>query len=257
MQISRIQIKNFRNFLYADVTLDHKQVIIGENNVGKTNFLRAIQLILDKDFSDNDRQLVEEDFHESLETPLINGEKIEISIYIRGHEHNRKLVAQFADAVVSTTPPTLKFTYKYFPNKDENGNILNYIYEIYKGNGEDKRFTNEDRSYINIYVIKALRDVERELRSGKHSPMYKLVKQYEISTEQLEKISEELKAAAGGILELDEIIHIKQTITDRFSRLSGLQTDNEITLRTFDIDTERLLYTLQAYMGIKERPGSE
>ena len=28
-------------------------MIIGENNVGKTNFLRAIQLILDRDLSDN------------------------------------------------------------------------------------------------------------------------------------------------------------------------------------------------------------
>lgn len=51
--IQRVQIKNFRNYLDVDVTLDHKQVIIGENNVGKTNFLRAIQLILDRDFSDN------------------------------------------------------------------------------------------------------------------------------------------------------------------------------------------------------------
>lgn len=41
--ISRVQIKNFRNFLDVDVALDQKQVIIGENNVGKTNFLRAIQ----------------------------------------------------------------------------------------------------------------------------------------------------------------------------------------------------------------------
>jgi putative ATP-dependent endonuclease of OLD family len=39
--------------------------------------------------------------------------------------------------------------------------------------------------------------------------------------------------------------------------LSGLQYDNEITLRTFDIDTERLLYNLQVYMGRKERPVSE
>ena len=44
--IQRVQIKNFRNYLDVDVTLDHKQVIIGENNVGKTNFLRAIQLIV-------------------------------------------------------------------------------------------------------------------------------------------------------------------------------------------------------------------
>ncbi|MGK9124327.1 AAA family ATPase [Olivibacter sp. SA151] len=255
--ISRVQIKNFRNFLDVDVALDHKQVIIGENNVGKTNFLRAIQLILDKDYSDSDRQLTPEDFHDSIDKPMENGEEIEINLEIKGYEHNSKLKAQFVDAVISDTPPTLRFTYKFVANRDEFGKIINYKYFIFKGNNEDHKFTNEDRSYINIYVIRALRDVERELKSNRNSPLYKLVKQYEISTDHLEEISDALKEAAEGILELDEIVHIKDTLSNRFASLSGLQADHQITLRTFDIDTERLLYTLQVYMGLKERPVSE
>lgn len=255
--ISRVQITNFRNFLNVDVALDHKQVIIGENNVGKTNFLRAIQLILDKSYSDSDRELLSEDFHESIDAPMETGAEIEIRLQIKGYEHNRKLVAQFADAVVSDAPPTLQVTYKYFPNKDEHGNILNYSFTIYKGNDENALFRAEDRSFINIYVIKALRDVERELKANKNSPLYKLVKQYEIAADQLQEVSDELKNAADGILQLDEIINIKAALTSQFSILSGLQKDNEITLRTFDIDTERLLYTLQVYMGLKERSVSE
>ena len=124
--ISRVQIKNFRNFLDVDVALDHKQVIIGENNVGKTNFLRAIQLILDKDYSDSDRQLTPEDFHDSIDKPMENGEEIEINLEIKGYEHNSKLKAQFVDAVISDAPPTLRFTYKFIPNRDEFGKIINY-----------------------------------------------------------------------------------------------------------------------------------
>src|SRR5690606_12327057 len=210
--ISRVQIKNFRNFLDVDVALDHKQVIIGENNVGKTNFLRAIQLILDKDYSDSDRQLTPEDFHDSIDKPMENGEEIEINLEIRGYEHNSKLKAQFVDAVISDAPPTLRLTYKFIPNKDEVEKIINYKYIIFKGNNEEYKFTNEDRSYINIYVIKALRDVERELKSNRNSPLYKLVKQYEISSDHLEEISDALKEAAEGIMELDEIVHIKDTL---------------------------------------------
>lgn len=255
--ISRVQIKKFRNFLNVDVSLDHKQLIIGENNVGKTNFLRAIQLILDKSYSDSDRELLPEDFHESIDAPMETGAEIEIRLQIKGYEHNRKLVAQFADAVISDDPPTLQITYKYFPIRDEHQNILNYQFIIYKGNDESVLFKADDRSFINIYVIKALRDVERELKANKNSPLYKLVKQYEIAADHLQEVSEELKNAADGILQLDEIIHIKDALTTQFSILSGLQKDNEITLRTFDIDTERLLYTLQVYMGLKERPVSE
>jgi putative ATP-dependent endonuclease of the OLD family len=212
---------------------------------------------LDKDYSDSDRQLTPEDFHDSIDKPMENGEEIEINLEIKGYEHNSKLKAQFVDAVISDSPPILRFTYKFLPNRDEFGKIINYKYFIFKGNNEDHRFTNEDRSYINIYVIRALRDVERELKSNKNSPLYKLVKQYEISTDHLEEISDALKVAAEGILELDEIVHIIDTLTVRFATLSGLQTDHQITLRTFDIDTERLLYTLQVYMGLKERPVSE
>lgn len=254
--ISRVQIRNFRNFLNADVHLEHKQVVIGENNVGKTNFLRAIQLVLDKDFSDNDKQLVETDFHESIIDPMKNGYEIEIILNVRGYEHNNKLVSQFDDAVVDAQNPTLEFRFLFSPNKDQFGNILSYKYETFKGRG-DVKFTSVDRSFINVYVIKALRDVERELKANKNSPLYKLVKKYEIEKEQLEEIANELKDAADKILELDEISHIKKTVQERFSSLSGLQGGNEITLRTFDVDMDRLLYSIQIYMGLEPRPVSE
>lgn len=255
--ISRVRIKNFRNFLDADVDLEHKSVIIGENNVGKTNFLRAIQLILDRDFSDSDRQLSESDFHDSLDEPMKNGNEIEIIINVRGFEHNSKLVAQFDSALVSVSPQTLEFRYKFFPNTDVFGEILSYSFSLYKGTTDKIPFTNEDRKYINIYIIKALRDVERDLKASKNSPLYKLVKKYDIQKDELKEIADLVKEAADGVLDLDEISHIKKTIQERFAMLSGLQTDQEIHLRTFEIDMERLLYSIQVYMGVEPRPVGE
>ncbi len=255
--ISRVQIKNFRNFLDLDVKLEHKQVVVGENNIGKTNFLRAIQLILDRDFSDQDRTLTEKDFHDSLENPMVNGDEIEIILQIRGYEHSNKLLAQFDDAAVDSDPPTLQFRYRFFPERNDKDQIVRYTYAIYKGNGDVKKFSHDDRNYINIHVIRALRDVERELRPGKGSTLYQLVKTYDISKEDLEEISAEMQDAADKILELDEIVHIKEALQARFHTLSGLQTDTEISLQTFDVDTERLLYALQVYMGLEKRPISE
>lgn len=255
--ISRVHIENFRNFKEVDVNLNHKQVIIGENNVGKTNLLRAIQLILDRNLSDVDRELSVSDFHDSIEDPIGNGAEIKIVIELQNYQHNRQLVAQFQDGVVSTTPPTLRFTYKYFPLKDENGEILRYQYQIYKGATEDKFFRSEDRNFLNIKVIGALRDVERELSANKRSPLFKIVKQYDIDQEELNEISKAMQDAAEDILELDEIKDIKKVIEEKFKTLAGLQHDNEINLRPYDIDTERLLYTIQVYMGLKERPVSE
>ena len=86
LYISRVVIKNYRNFKNLDVDLQHKSVIVGENNVGKTNFIKALQLILDPTLSDEDRMLSESDFNDSLDNPMDNDQEILIQIYISNTE---------------------------------------------------------------------------------------------------------------------------------------------------------------------------
>ncbi len=100
LYISRVFIKNFRNFKNIDVNLDHKQVIIGENDVGKTNFLKALQLILDPTLSDEERMLEESDFFDGIENPMENDETIEIQIFISNYEHLKNVLAQLSDATI-------------------------------------------------------------------------------------------------------------------------------------------------------------
>ena len=98
LYISRVKIKNFRNFKNIDVNLGHKEVIIGENNVGKTNFLRAIQLILDPSLSDEDRMLDESDFNDTIENPMENNEEIQIDIFISNFKENKTILTVLEDA---------------------------------------------------------------------------------------------------------------------------------------------------------------
>lgn len=255
--ISRVQIRNFRNFKEVDVDLTHKQVVIGENGVGKSNFLRAIQLVLDPSFSDSDRWLSTSDFHDSIEKPMENGEVIEIALELKGYEKNAQLLVKFQDAVISDNPPTLRLAYKFGPLKDDEGRISGYQYITYLGNNEQYTLTPSHRILLNIKVIKALRDVEREMRALKKSPVFQLVNQYEIREEELNAISDELKDAAEHIMELEEILEIKDLIEKKFKALSGFRVDNTVNLSTFDIDPERLLHTLQILLGDKKRPVSE
>lgn len=49
MRIGRVQIENYRNLKKIDVSLDKITTLIGENNSGKSNFLRALSLPLSSD----------------------------------------------------------------------------------------------------------------------------------------------------------------------------------------------------------------
>ena len=82
MKISRVEIHNFRNFKnFSAIFTEEFQTIIGENNIGKSNFLWALRLVLDKNLSVNSRNLREEDFNDF---PEINRQSyIAISVIIR------------------------------------------------------------------------------------------------------------------------------------------------------------------------------
>ena len=82
MRISRVQIRNFRNFADLDVTLGDHAVIVGENKVGKSNFLYALRLILDPSLPDTARKLREEDFWDGLPRPLTANDLISVAVDI-------------------------------------------------------------------------------------------------------------------------------------------------------------------------------
>ncbi|MGC2330726.1 MAG: AAA family ATPase, partial [Candidatus Acidiferrales bacterium] len=100
MWLSRITIKNFRNFKFLDVKLGEHAVVLGENKVGKTNLLFALRLILDPSLADSARRLRFDDFWDGLRRPLTTEDIIEVSAEFRGFEKSENLLAVLADNLV-------------------------------------------------------------------------------------------------------------------------------------------------------------
>jgi len=254
LHISKIRIENYRNFSSVDFNLSDKQVIIGENNVGKSNLLRAIQLILDPSFSDEDRQLDESDFFEGLSNPLENQKEIRIDIYINNYIHIKNILCQLCDATVDLDgQKVLQLTYKFYP-KNNNEKNIEYNYIIFKGNDETRLFTYEDRKYLNIKVIKGIRDVESEMRNPRSSPLTKLINQkYKIDKDDIKHISEELRIAGANTINLPELVDLKKRISKVFNEIIAYSKDKfDISLKTIDIDATRILHALKPLINMRE-----
>src|ERR1044072_286671 len=57
MHLSRVRITNFRNFAALDVALSGNVLMVGENRVGKSNFIFALRLVMDSSLPDSAREL--------------------------------------------------------------------------------------------------------------------------------------------------------------------------------------------------------
>lgn len=67
MNIDSVTLTGFRNFADAQIRFAEKTLLIGANDVGKTNLLHALRLLLDRTLSEADLEPKESDFHIGLD----------------------------------------------------------------------------------------------------------------------------------------------------------------------------------------------
>ena len=63
MQLDRVYVKGFRNYKEATINFNKSTLIIGANDVGKTNLIYALQILMDRGFSDYSFELKDSDFY--------------------------------------------------------------------------------------------------------------------------------------------------------------------------------------------------
>lgn len=115
MRISKIAIRNFRNFADLNVALGDHAVIVGENKIGKSNLLYALRLVLDPSLPDSARRLREEDFWDGLQRPLGKQDSISIGVDLTDFENDEKQLAVLAEHLVEPEPMVARLTYVWQP----------------------------------------------------------------------------------------------------------------------------------------------
>ena len=81
MEIEKISIVGFRNYLNATINFNKSTLIIGANDSGKTNLVHAMRLLLDKSLPESELEPSETDFH--FEPGGKQSETISIDIHFK------------------------------------------------------------------------------------------------------------------------------------------------------------------------------
>jgi putative ATP-dependent endonuclease of OLD family len=250
MQISRITIRNFRNFKALDVKLGQHAVFLGENKVGKTNLLFALRLILDPAMPDSMRRLRLEDFWDGLPRPLGLDDTIEISIEFRGFEKSENLLAVLADHLVKPDPMVARITYRYQPVaglKEAPRSESDYEFVIFGGNRPDNAVGYDLRRWMPLDLFPALRDAESDLARWSRSPLRPLLDRASrtVDREALEQIAGEVHETTSNIAELPELTSVVYEVNNQLTTMVGSKHAVETALGFAPTEADRLIRALQ------------
>lgn len=224
MYISSVKISGYRNFKQIDIPLHEGiNVLIGANNSGKSNLLRAIALALN---IDKFRRIGLADVFREIDLNILKSHspKVEITLVCTqssGESDTSEIAGLLGDSLIMplTSPynASINFQYALSPDKeteyledvaslsDHNDvwNLLNInysrFYEINRWGGEGAKL-NEVYEKIDFHFLDAIRDVSRDMCMG-YNPLLKEVLNffidYEIkrdASKDEDQIKEELKS---------------------------------------------------------------
>jgi len=221
MYVSRLFIKNFRNFRNCDVTLQNGVTcFIGENNVGKSNLLDAVRLVLDGSLSPYRRKLRAEDLSEGLSfskpehiliavewtdftgTPAQEALPLEALI---GPDRARlsfryRPIATVREALVNKQPDVLPLTMTDYRWELVGGGTKVDLAEVGWADDFGNYFRMDvlQQSFL-VVLMNALRDVESSLAQSRSSPLQQIIEQRKIPEAEQKALISHLETANASI----------------------------------------------------------
>lgn len=262
MRISRIQIRNFRNFQFLDVEVGPHLVIVGENKVGKSNLLHALRLVLDPSLPDSARRLRIEDFWDGLKDPRADAQ-IRVSVDLADFEDNEGHIAVLGDYLIEHSPMVARLTYALFPRPDLEGppsKESDYDFSVYgKDDPNCLVSTHEVRKRFPLDLLPALRDAEADLMNWRRSPLRPLLDSVSglLDDKTKEKLAEAINKATQAVTSVSEVAGLEKSITDMLVRIAGSKHSVSTSLAFAPTDTDRLLRTLRVFVENGARSISE
>lgn len=204
MKLSRVKIKNYRNFFDEDISLNNETIIIGPNDVGKTNLLMAIRILLDKSLSYLDLEPEERDFN-------IFSDEEEITIILEFSEISENSESFiYASLGQDIEDSKMYLMYKGYKNSEEK-------FKFFMSAKEDEESFHEipgRNKYINLINCVYL-DSTRQLKSFLKKSKANIINSYKQKRD-----SKEIDDDNNLILEIDKQVNYLNQKVENVSYIS-------------------------------------
>lgn len=234
MKLSKLYIKGFRNFKEATINFNNQSLIIGANDVGKTNLLYALRILLDRGFSDLDLELKESDFYAYEET-----NEVIITAFFDDIKEDCILSKMKGDIsgdgnLVIKYLATKGEDYKFFCGKsDADEDLHEYAIPYY-------------RKVLNIKYINSKRDFWGYINKTKNILLQQAKEDRSAETIDMDdalykQISDKLKEVDSQIPELSYVKNATEQINEELNKLAIHNQEQKVVFDTASTDTDSVI----------------
>lgn len=291
MYIRHVLIKNYRNFGAPPFDMDLKPftVVLGENNVGKTNLLNALGLIFSQEIMIFRKRVLEIDdinyasveaFKDQVRNFEVKPEEIEfptviVEVTLTDMDDNQeavvgdwfsnqelteaKITYQFAPAANYDRVGWIEKQRKIIKQRQEAGDtepyfidfpIGDYRYSIFGGNDPSNECDTYFLKMLKMEFLDALRDAQKELiASGEYRLLYRILIQKDI--EKYADIKAVLKTLDDVVNKNPNLKSIKDDVKDLLDKVSlqSGESDNAIDFIFSSPEANELLKKISMIYG--------
>ena len=240
MHIDSVSLKGYRNFKDAIIRLNHQTLIIGSNDVGKTNFIYSLRLLLDRGLSDLDIEPSELDFHINEDGSF--EKQLEITIKFSGVIEDAVL-SQLAGHVADDGTTF----FRYAASRE------NLEYQLYIG--RDLKSMEEISSrfylkYLNLKYVNSQRDLTKFIQTEKKH-LLRLSQEKRTPTEEasdgliLSRVSASLLRINKRIRKLNYVTTATDDVNAELKAMAYHNSPYSVQLDTGAIEVEQFVEKLE------------
>ncbi|AQV99265.1 ATP-dependent endonuclease (plasmid) [Cupriavidus necator] len=240
MKIDYIELHQYRNFADAHINLARNTLVIGGNDVGKTNMVHALRVLLDKSLSDADIEPSARDFHCSPNGLQADTFRIRIAF---------SEVTQ--DAVLSQLKGYVSATGHFF--LEFRASRADLTYAICAGHDPAALEEISSRFYLkhlHLKYIHSQRDLLRYIRSEKRHLLRlaqesRTPEQANADANALQALGQLLDTVNTGVKNLHYVFAATEDLNDELKALAHHHAGYDVSLDTGAIDIQQFIEQLE------------
>lgn len=216
MRLHRIKLTGYRNFKHADIRLAEKSLLIGANEAGKTNLLRALGLLLSRDIPES--ALDPEDYDFFAYTPTH-----ELEVLLELHDVTEDCLLAKLKGYVSDCGVLFL---RYFAYRDPDTHKTRY--ELAVGHATDALTLVESRFWLrvlNLRYIASRRDLSAYIRKERRRLLQdardnRTEEELQADQDTLQEIATGLEDVTESVAKLKYIAEATRDVNDELKVLS-------------------------------------